>query len=395
MLKKIVKIAGYTVLSFAFIFTVVFTTLLYINAQDRFLSVDSQLMEKWAQLAEQDVEQINEADNAFKFSQKMVGTQLAPVTLPLSEAENLALTQYKQACHQASIAQCQAFIAANLSQMQSMVQTHTELISQYHQLMILPVWHEEIDINIERPQLNFTGLFKIQQITEINALLASRADSPSIINDFLNDDYRFWNNVFHSSSYLITFSLAGNMLKSNLERGVKFLSVEDPNQGTYPISWTLSNVLSAESIQRVFAGEYIFGKRMMSTLLENSYQLTDFEFYLQWMLGHFFKLNDSLNMKSEVLLAQYQKVILKKQTLDNKTNNTDINAEFQIINDDLIQKFAYCQMDSTIEQLWALKYNPIGKMLSCSHPSTDKYFDIAHTIAELQLQSTNLRVSLK
>jgi len=395
MLKKIAKIAGYTVLSFTFIFTVVFTTLLYINAQDRFLSVNSQLMEKWAQLAEQDVEQINGADNAFKFSQKIVGTQLAPITLPLSEAENLTLTQYKQACHQASIAQCQAFIADNLAQMQLMVQNHAELISQYHQLMTLPVWHEEIDISIERPQLNFAALLKIQQITEINALLSSRADSPSIINDFLNDDYRFWHNVFHSSSYLITFSLAGNMMKSNLERGVKFLSVEYPDKGTYPISWTLSNELSAESIQRVFAGEYIFGKRMMSTLLENSYQLTDFEFYSQWMLGHFFKLNDSLNMNSEVLLAQYQKVILKKQTLDNKTNNTNINAELQIIDDDLIQRFAYCQMDSTIEQLWALKYNPIGKMLTCSHPSTDKYFDIAHTIAELQLQSTNLRVSLK
>lgn len=395
MLKKMAKIVGYTVLSFTFIFTVVFTSLLYINAQDRFLSVNSQLMEKWAQLAEQDVEQVNEADNAFNFTQQIVGTQLSPIYLPLSEAENRTLIQYKQTCYQSSIEQCQTFIADNLSQIQSMVQTHTELISQYHQLMTLPVWHEKIDVSDEQPQLNFTALLKIQQIAEINALLSSRADSPSIINDFLNDDYRFWHNVFHSSSYLVTFSLAGNMLKSNLERGVKFLSVEDPNQGTYPISWTLSNELSAESIQRVFAGEYIFGKRMMSTLLENSYQLTDFEFYSQWMLGHFFKLNDSLNMNSEVLLAQYQKVILKKQTLDNKTNNTDINAEFQIIDDDLIQRFAYCQMDSTIEQLWALKYNPIGKMLSCSSPTIDKYFDIAHTITELQLQSTNLRVSLK
>ena len=395
MLKKIAKIAGYTLVAFTSIFALLFSSLVYINAQDRFLSVNSQLMEKWAQLAEQDVEQINGADNAFKFSQKIVGTQLAPITLPLSEAENLTLTQYKQACHQASIAQCQAFIADNLAQMQLMVQNHAELISQYHQLMTLPVWHEEIDISIERPQLNFAALLKIQQITEINALLSSRADSPSIINDFLNDDYRFWHNVFHSSSYLITFSLAGNMMKSNLERGVKFLSVEDPDKGTYPISWTLSNELSAESIQRVFAGEYIYGKRMMNNLQENTYQLTDLAFYSQWMLGHFFKVNDSLNMHSEVLLAQYQKVMLKKQNLDNKTNNTDINAEFEIIDDDLIQRFAYCQMESTIEQLWALTYNPIGKMLSCSHPSLDQYFDMTQTITDLQQQTTNLRVSLK
>ncbi|MCW3172593.1 hypothetical protein [Shewanella subflava] len=395
MLKKIAKIAGYTLVAFTSIFALLFSSLVYINAQDRFLSVNSQLMEKWAQLAEQDVEQINGADNAFKFSQKIVGTQLAPITLPLSEAENLTLTQYKQACHQASIAQCQAFIADNLAQMQLMVQNHAELISQYHQLMTLPVWHEEIDISIERPQLNFAALLKIQQITEINALLSSRADSPSIINDFLNDDYRFWHNVFHSSSYLITFSLAGNMMKSNLERGVKFLSVEDPDKGTYPISWTLSNELTAESIQRVFAGEYIYGKRMMNNLQENTYQLTDLAFYSQWMLGHFFKVNDSLNMHSEVLLAQYQKVMLKKQNLDNKTNNTDINAEFEIIDDDLIQRFAYCQMESTIEQLWALTYNPIGKMLSCSHPSLDQYFDMTQTITDLQQQTTNLRVSLK
>ena len=395
MLKKMAKIIGYSVLSLTFVFVVLFASALYINSQDRFLSVNSQQLEKWAQLAEKDVEHVSETDNAFKFSQQIVGTQLAPITLPLTEDDNLVLRQYKQACYQSSIEQCQTFIAKNLSQIQLMVQNHAELIAQYHQLMTLPVWHENIDVSVERPQLNFAALFEIQQITEINALLTSRADSPSIINDFLNDDYRFWHNVFHSSSYLITFSLAGNMMKSNLERGVKFLSVEYPDKGTYPISWTLSNELSAESIQRVFAGEYIFGKRMMSTLLENSYQLTDFEFYSQWILGHFFKINDSLNMNSEVLLAQYQKVMLEKQSLDNKISNTDINVKFKTIDDELMQKFAYCQMDSTIEQLWALKYNPIGKMLSCSHPSTDKYFDIVQDIKKLQQQSTNLRVSLK
>jgi hypothetical protein len=87
--------------------------------------------------------------------------------------------------------------------------------------------------------------------------------------------------------------------------------------------------------------------------------------------------------------------MLEKQSLDNKISKTDINAKFKTIDDELRQKFSYCQMDTTIELLWALQYNPIGKMLSCSQPSIDKYFDIVQDIKKLQQQSTNLRVSLK
>ncbi|UJF21422.1 hypothetical protein [Shewanella sp. OMA3-2] len=126
---------------------------------------------------------------------------------------------------------------------------------------------------------------------------------------------------------------------------------------------------------------------MMVEMLDNPYPLSDINYYKQWLVSHFFKLNDSINMNAERLMNQYQKVIANQ--INNKIVKDSIH-ELTAKDDQNEQKFAYCDLDSTIKKLWAMKYNPIGKMLSCLNMGVDKYFDQSEKITRLQQKSIRL-----
>jgi hypothetical protein len=387
MLKSILKTAIYSVTSIIFLLVLAFAVLVYINIEDRYLSVNTQQLEKWAQL-----ETVNESQNAFVLAQQIVGTQQAPSILPLSDVQHLLLQQYQQTCHKELIENCHNFIAGNLVDIKFMLTSYVDLINQYQQIITLPLWHETLDNSADRPQINFTNLSNIQMLAELNALLSSRTGSPSFINDFIDADYRFWNNIFHSSSDLATFSLAGSKMQKNLAWGVKILAAEAPLNGTYPAAWKLSSKLSEESIQRVFAAEYLFVKAVMIEMLSNPYPLSDINYYQQWLISLFFKLNDSLNMNAERVMNQYQKVI-KNQLSEAMVR--DSMAELKAKDEQNEQSFAYCDFDSTIEKIWAMKYNPIGKVISCLNTDMVKYFGQSEKIAPLQKQSIQLRKESK
>ncbi|WP_434930258.1 hypothetical protein ACRWQM_12945 [Shewanella sp. HL-SH5] len=387
MLKSILKIAVYSVASIIFLLALIFAVLVYINIEDRYLSVNTQQLEKWAQL-----ETVNESQNAFVLAQQIVGTQQAPLILPLSDVQHLLLQQYQQTCHKELIENCHNFIAGNLVDVKFMLTSHVDLINQYQQIITLPLWHESLDNSADRPQINFTNLSNIQMLAELNALLSSRTGSPSFINDFIDADYRFWNNIFHSSSDLATFSLAGSKMQKNLAWGVKILAAEAPLNGTYPAAWKLSSKLSEESIQRVFAAEYLFVKAVMIEMLSNTYPLSDINYYQQWLISLFFKLNDSLNMNAERVMNQYQQVI-KNQLSEAMVR--DSMAGLKAKDEQNEQSFAYCDYDSTIEKIWAMKYNPIGKVISCLNTDMVKYFEQSEKITQLQKQSIQLRKESK
>ncbi|WP_434940298.1 hypothetical protein ACRWQN_07050 [Shewanella sp. HL-SH8] len=387
MLKSILKIAVYSVASIIFLLALIFAVLVYINIEDRYLSVNTQQLEKWALL-----ETVNESQNAFVLAQQIVGTQQAPLILPLSDVQHLLLQQYQQTCHKELIENCHNFIAGNLVDIKFMLTSHVDLINQYQQIITLPLWHESLDNSADRPQINFTHLSNIQMLAELNALLSSRTGSPSFINDFIDADYRFWNTIFHSSSDLATFSLAGSKMQKNLAWGVKILAAEAPLNGTYPAAWKLSSKLSEESIQRVFAAEYLFVKAVMIEMLSNTYPLSDINYYQQWLISLFFKLNDSLNMNAERIMNQYQQVI-KNQLSEAMVR--DSMAELKAKDEQNEQSFAYCGYDSTIEKIWAMKYNPIGKVISCLNTDMVKYFEQSEKITQLQKQSIQLRKESK
>ncbi|UJF21421.1 hypothetical protein [Shewanella sp. OMA3-2] len=256
MFKSILKIAIYSVVSITLVMALTFAVLFYINIEDRYLSVNTQQLEKWAQL-----ESVDESQNAFILAQQIVGTQQAPIILPLSDAEHVSLQHYQQACHKEPVENCQAFITSNLLEIKSMLISHVDLINQYQQIITQPLWQENLANSTDRQLLNFTNLFNIQMLAELNVLVNSSTRRPGIINDFIDADYRFWNTVFHSSSYLVTFSLAGSKMQSNLAWGVKMLSLESSLNGTYPAAWQLSSKLSEQSIQRVFAGNLFLAKQ--------------------------------------------------------------------------------------------------------------------------------------
>ncbi|WP_434928589.1 hypothetical protein [Shewanella sp. HL-SH2] len=387
MLKSILKIAVYSVASIIFLLALIFAVLVYINIEDRYLSVNTQQLEKWAQL-----ETVNESQNAFVLAQQIVGTQQVPLILPLSDVQHLLLQQYQQTCHKELIENCHNFITGNLVDIKFMLTSYVDLINQYQQIITLPLWHESLDNSAGRPQINFTNLSNIQMLAELNALLSSRTGSPSFINDFIDADYRFWNNIFHSSSDLATFSLAGSKMQKNLAWGVKILAAEAPLNGTYPAAWKLSSKLSEESIQRVFAAEYLFVKAVMIEMLSNTYPLSDINYYQQWLISLFFKLNDSLNMNAERVMNQYQQVI-KNQLSEAMVR--DSMAELKAKDEQNEQSFAYCDYDSRIEKIWAMKYNPIGKVISCLNTDMVKYFEQSEKIAQLQKQSIQLRKESK
>lgn len=381
------KIAIYGVVAITFFMALIFASVVYINVEDRYLSVNTQQLEKWSLF-----EPVDEKFNAFIFAQKIVGTQQKIVELPLSDTEHLSLKHYQQACHQKLIENCQTFIASNLVDIKSMLASHVELINQYQQIITLPLWQESLDNSTKRPQINFTNLFNIQMLAELNALVSSRTGSPDIINDFINADYRFWNNIFHSSSNLVTFSLAARKMQNNLARGVKILATEPNLNGTYPAAWNLSSKLSNESIQRIFSGEYTFKKALMLAALDNPYPLSDIKFYQQWLTRLFLKHNDSLNMSAEQLINQYQRVI---ENQSSKAVTDNAAAKLKLEDNQTEQNFAYCEIDSTVKRLWAIKYNPVGKLLSCLNMGTHKYFEQSEKIAQLQKQSIQLRKESK
>ncbi|GGP41115.1 hypothetical protein GCM10009347_05960 [Shewanella algicola] len=88
-------------------------------------------------------------------------------------------------------------------------------------------------------------------------------------------------------------------------------------------------------------------------------------FYEQWLAKMFIKSIDDDNLRAEYF------VNMAKEPVSTDSSVTLIQPE-------------YCDNDNNLLQLWQLRYNPIGKVLSCTFYETDLKLRIVNMNNEIE-----------
>lgn len=346
MLRSVLRYVRVAAISLISVFGILIFILVLINSKDTFKSLDTQTIEKWATQTA-----IAETENGFLFSLQMTGTVAGYKPIPLTQQHNETYILYEAACHEGALADCLAFYRQNASKVAALLDEKQPIILQYQQLLKKNDWQESLDYSGERPQININNLRIIRRLAQLNALVNSTANNPNTIVDFLDKDYSFWHKVQRSTYYLDTYMLASHWLIDNLQWGVNMLEAEDPEHGSFPQAWLLSNEIPSQVSQRVIAGEYQIKKNMLFAMVsDNDFDITELDSYINKALSYFVSVNDTLNIMSEQLMANYQ--LFEK-------------GEMNITISEQKAPTTYCTDKTSLKGLWAFKYNPLGKMLAC------------------------------
>jgi hypothetical protein len=367
MFCKILTYLRFAVLSLISAFGILIFILILINSKDTTKSINTQTIEKWATQTA-----IAEADNGFLFSQQLTGSLTASDPISLTPEHNELFILYEAACHEGTREDCLAFYRQNAFNISTLLDKKQSLILQYQQLLNKNDWQESLDYKGERPQMDLNNLRIIRRLAQLNALVNSTANNPNILVDFLDKDYSFWHKVQRSTYYLDTYMLASHWLVDNLKWGASMLETGVPVHGSFPQAWLLSNKRPTQVVQRVIAGEYQFKKNMLLDMVSNNdFEITELDAYSNKALSYFLSVNDTLNLLSEQLMSDY--LTLEK-------------SEMNITTSEQKAPEIYCTDKTSLTGLWALKYNPLGKMLACL-PS----IDINEYLLQEQEQITQLQ----
>jgi hypothetical protein len=352
--------------------------LVAINATDRTKSPNTLLIESWLKQPS-----IEASENAFEYALSIVGTttEITPndqaQSITFSNEDIALIRQFKTACHQHDLTHCSDFISDNSVDIASIISSHQNNIIQYHQLLKMPYWQEDLQYHTPTNQFNWGLLLKIRDVSELAAIMESNRSPGKLSYDatiqFLGKDTSFWNQVYHSTrstySHLVVVSiiknqlyLANNLAKDNESlRAIKLTNWQSPFE------------LMQSDFERIFSGEWLFGHNAIEQML-TEVQSDSVVYYEQWLADTLFKPTDSDN-----LMAEYMVNLV--------TLPTSATSEVAI------EKPNYCVSDNYVQQLWLLRYNPVGKVLSCSSYEINLKQRLVNMNNEIEQLRTNLIVT--
>jgi hypothetical protein len=378
MLSSVLTYLRFAILSLSSVFGILILILVLINAKDTNKNTNTLALEQWmTQIA------IPDADNGFIFGLQLASALSTSNPMSLTPEHNGVLNLYEAACHEGTLIDCLACYRQNAFNASRLLEENQTLILQYQQLLDKKNWQESLNYSGERPQINFNNLRIIRRLAQLNALVNSTANNPNTIIEFLDKEYRFWHKVQGSTYYLDTYMHASQWLEDNLEWGANMLEAEDPIHGTFPKAWLLTNKIPSPVVQRIIAGEYQIKKHMLLEMVSNSDpELTKLDIYINEVLSYFVSVDDTLNILSEQLMTDYLRFE---------------QGEIHIAIIEQKNPAIYCTDGTSLSGLWARKYNPFGKMLTCL-PTIDigKYlFEAQERITLLQNQARKQRYQAK
>ncbi|GGP42957.1 hypothetical protein [Shewanella saliphila] len=368
MMMTVLKTIGVLVgiISSLLVFGVV--CLVAINASDRTKSPNTLLVESWLQ--QQPV--VSDA-NGFEYAKTIVGTtedntSLEQKSLLTLSTEEVELTRgFKTACYQTDITTCNQFINDNDNDIKDVISAYNAQIGQYNTLLSMPFWQESDQSLTLQKQIHWSKLFQLRDLSILAAVKGVNATVSNIdidsVTTFLDRDAHFWNNVYHSSRSLMSHTIAHNMLKLQLNLASS-ITPESKEFSKKISTWQSPFVLTQSDFERLFSGEWLFGRNIMQQM-EIEAQQESAPFYEQWLAKMFIKTIDDDNLRAEYFVNMVKKPV-----------STDASVT-------LIQP-EYCDNDNSLLQLWQLRYNPIGKVLSCTFYETDLKLRIVNMNNEIE-----------
>ncbi|WP_350431458.1 hypothetical protein ABIS04_14005 [Shewanella sp. H8] len=370
LLKTIGVLVG--LISSLLVFAVV--CLVAINASDRTKSPNTLLVESW--LKQQPVAS---SENGVEYAMKMLSTiegaksNPQETSLSFSTQQTKLIRDFKEACHLAYWETCNEFFNRNSETINRAINAHQANIDKYNILVAMPDWQENDQSLIPQDQILWSQLFQLRELSLLETMNRSGSIASKIGVDaaiaFLNKETQFWNNVYHSSGSLLVHMIVSGVLKEQL-RFAGTLAQSNKEVVKNISAWQSPFSLNQNDYERIFSGEWLFGHNAMQQMVMEAQQDTA-PFYEQWLAKMFIKPIDDDNLRAEYFVNMVKEPV-----------STDASL--------LLKKPEYCNNDNSLLQLWQLRYNPVGKILSCSYYETDLKLRIVNMNNEIEQLRSNL-----
>ncbi|WP_445776707.1 hypothetical protein [Shewanella sp.] len=357
------------------LFTIV--CLVAINASDRTKSPNTLLIESW--LKQQPIATHN---NGFEYTLTVVGTHgdnTSPdqASMFALDDQSRKLTRgFNAACIQTDMITCRQFLHDNDSLITAVIDAYKTNIAQYTRLLSMPYWQESDQFLAPEHQIQWSTLFQLRDLSLMTAIKGVNTTASNIDVDsvtvFLNKDTHFWNNVYHSSRSIMSHSMAFNALKQQLHFA-SAIAEEDKRFLTQISLWQVPFALTQTDFERILSGEWLFGRNIMLKMAMDT-QIASTPIYKQWLAKLFIKPIDDDNLRAEYFVNMVKEPVSTDKSIS------------------LIQP-EYCNNDNYLQQLWQLRYNPLGKILSCSYYETDIKLRLVNMNNEIEQLRSNLMVT--
>jgi hypothetical protein len=355
------------------VFTVV--CLVAINATDRTKSPNTLLVENWLKQ-----QPIDPSENGYEYAITIVGTIGDDKTndkkplISFSEQEVELTDNFKTACYQTDLIICSQFISDNSDSIRNVIGAHKANIQQYNTLLDMPYWQEEPQSLTPNNQAHWGLLFKLRDVRQLAAIISidtsdNKLDQQATVA-FLNKDAHFWNMVYHSSRSTLNHMIAVNMIKYQLNLASTLAKTTDAAVATKVTAWQTSFELTDSDFERIFSGEWLFAHNVTEQMLIEV-QSDSVAFYEKWLAYALLKPTDSDNLMAEYIVS------LVKEPVSTTSMHT-------------LKEPNYCANDNYFQQLWMLRYNPIGKLFNCTVYGTDYKQRLTNMNTELEQLRTNL-----
>ncbi|WP_137226341.1 hypothetical protein [Shewanella sp. MEBiC00475] len=373
LLKMIGVLVG--LISSLLVFAVV--CLVAINASDRTKSPNTLLVESW--LKQQPVAS---SENGVEYAMKMLSTiegaksNPQETSLSFSTQQTKLIRDFKEACHLADWETCNEFFNRNSVTINRAINAHQANIDKYNILVAMPDWQENDQSLIPQDQILWSQLFQLRELSLLETMNRSGSIASKIGVDaaiaFLNKETHFWNNVYHSSGSLLVHMIVSGVLKEQL-RFAGTLAQSNKEVVKNISAWQSPFSLNQNDYERIFSGEWLFGHNAMQQMVMEAQQDTA-PFYEQWLAKMFIKPIDDDNLRAEYFVNMVKEPV-----------STDASL--------MLKKPEYCNNDNSLLQLWQLRYNPVGKILSCSYYETDLKLRIVNMNNEIEQLRSNLMMT--
>ncbi|AOS98609.1 hypothetical protein AUP74_03243 [Microbulbifer aggregans] len=148
------------------------------------------------------------------------------------------------------------------------------LLDRYLALTQYPHWRESIPDHAALPFVPFSDVMEGQKLLMGKALLAADKDRGEEVSALLENDLKFWRMVLAESDLLITKMIATAAVRRHFQLGNVVLrrlseSGEEGPTGA-PSLWAEPMTAEERSLDRVMAGEWLYGNRLLQDFVESS-----------------------------------------------------------------------------------------------------------------------------
>ena len=256
MIRRILKMSGWTVATIACLAVTLYLITLAINWRDREPSAAAVRFEKLFR----DRPIVTESDNAYGY--------LATPGIFNHDIEKRSpdARQFFNRCWTSSSG-CRADNDDTNIDLEAIVGDEVALLDSYQAVIAHTGWREAIPSNTSAV-VAYRPLTDGQMILIAKAITLAKRNDAAAVRALLTKDIRFWRNVLASADVLITKMTATAAINRHFEMGSLVLRKFDPSaiSKAVPPEWAVPISGIERSMLRCFVGEWVYSSNMLREL---------------------------------------------------------------------------------------------------------------------------------